>query len=155
MAQQSLTNGQRYSRPLAKCVDIQHIREWIPEAARRRIEVPTAWAIIKTHYCAALVGRGVCPIECSNCRETLVSMFGLEEAKNPEALLTWRAKDRSAKRIEELIAAQKHEEAQHSRMEFPPLETCNGSSADPNPLASLFPKKKVDNLFLEMEKDYE
>jgi len=145
MANQLPLNGQRYTRPLAKCVDLQRIRDWIPEEARRRIEITSAWKIIKNHYCAALVGRGVCPIECGSCRETLVGMFGFEaDVRNPEATLTWRAKDRSAQRIEELIAAQKQEE----RAEFPSLET------DPDPLASLFPKKKADNLFLEMDADY-
>ena len=145
MDHQTPLNGQRYTRPLAKCVDVQCIRDWIPEEARRRVDITNAWTIIKCHYCAALVGRGVCPIECGNCREVILSMFGLDEAKNPEALLTWRAKDRSAARIEELIEAQKREE----RAEFPAMET------DPDPLASLFAKPKGDNLFLELEKDYE
>ena len=145
MAKQSPLNGQRYTRPLAKCVDVKKIRDWIPEEARRRVDITSAWTIIKNHYCAALVGRGVCPIECGNCREEIISLFGLKDAKNPEALLTWRAKDRSAVMIEELIAAQKREPAN----KFPAMET------DPDPLASLFSQKKVgDNLFLEMDADY-
>ncbi len=53
--------------------------------------------------------------------------------------------------IEELIAKQKQEEMD----DFPALETRNWRSGDPDPLASLFPKKKVENLFLELDKDYE
>ena len=149
MASHLPLSGQNFTRPLAKCVDVKKIRDWIPEEARRRIGISSAWTIIKNHYCAALVGRGVCPIECTNCREALISLFSLEDAKNPEALLTWRAKDRSAVMIEELIAAQKREPADRvvPTAEFPAMET--------DPLASLFPPKKVgDNLFLEMDADY-
>jgi hypothetical protein len=126
-------------------VDAKFILEWVPQQARSRVDAKTAWRIIKTHYCAALVGRGVCPIQCENCREAILSMFRLQKARVPEALLTWLAKDRSAAMIEKLIAAQKNERLE----EFPSQETSS------DPFASLFPRKKGDNLFLEMEKDYE
>ena len=71
-----------------------------------------AWGIIRDHYCVALGSQGLCPIQCERCREELVDLFRLEEAKNPAALLTWLAKDRSARMIERLIAAQKEAEFQ-------------------------------------------
>lgn len=135
-------NTQHRSRLLAKCVDVKRIRDWIPEKDRRQVDITTAWTVIKNHYCAALVGRGVCPVDCTLCRETITSMFGLDAAANPEALLTWRAKDRGAAMIENLIAAQKCEHP------FPALET------EHDPLAALFPKKQTGNLFEALQKDY-
>lgn len=127
-------------RTLAKCVDVKRVRDWAPEP--RRIDLAEAWTIIKNHYCAALVARGVCPVECEDCRGAIVSMFDdFDDARNPEALLTYRAKDRSARRIESLIAAQKREV-------FPALETRD-------PIGALFHKKQPENLFLELLKDYE
>src|SRR5689334_11044735 len=100
-----MTN-QIYQRPLVKCLDENFIRKWVPEPARRRINIVQAYWIIRVQYCGALVSRGVCPVDCLLCQETVVSMFDLENAKNPEALLTWIAKDMSAARIETLIEAQ-------------------------------------------------
>lgn len=120
----------------AKCVDVKRLRDWV--AAPRKVDLSSAWRIIRNHYCAALVGRGVCPVQCEQCREAITSMFRLEEARNPEALLTWLAKDVSAAAIERLIAAEKA---------FPALES--------QTIADLFPRKSPDNLFLAMLADYE
>lgn len=138
--------GQHYTRPLAKCIEAQFIREWVAEQDLRRVHITQALNVIKVHYCAALVGRGVCPIDCANCREAITSMFPLTEARNPVALLTWRAKDRSAAMIEKLIEAQKNEPME----EFPSQETPTD-----DPFYALRPKQKAENLFLEMEQDYE
>lgn len=119
-------------------MDRKKLLDWVEEPLRRRVYLGDAWQIIKRHYCAALVGRGVCPGDCEKCREAIVSLFGFDGAKNPEALLTWRAKDRSAVMIERLIADEK----------FPVLET-------KNTLDTLFPKKRGENLFLEMAQDYD
>lgn len=132
-----------YHMTLVKCVDVKRVRDWVSQEKRRRVDLTEAWKIIKVQYCAALVGRGVCPVECDNCREAIISMFDLEEAKNPEALLTWMAKDRSAQEIERLIAAQKTERAR----KFPTQET--------HPVDALFHHPdKPTNLFLDLIGDY-
>lgn len=128
-------------RPPAKCVDVKFLRDWVPEMARRRVDLSTAWGIIQKQYCAALVGRGVCPVECQVCREALVKIFELDKATNPEALLTWRAKEQSAIMIETLI----------EQDQFPMLET----EGHHDPLAALFQKPSDDNLFLSLAKEYE
>ena len=132
------------TRPLiVKSVDVKNIRDWVSPEARYRIDLTTAWGIIKREFCGAVVARGVCPIECERCRGEIVDLFRLEKAGNPEALLTWLAKDHSARWIEKLIAEEKRREnlpAQES-----PQQAYDG----------LFPKREPGNLFLEMMKDYE
>ena len=129
--------------PIPKCVDMRNLREWVTDPSRGRIALPAAWAIIRDHFCAAVVARGVCPVHCERCRKELTDLFRLEKAEKPEALLTWLAKDHSARWIEKLIALEKSSE------QFPAQET------DRDTYASLFPKRGDVNIFLELLKDYE
>lgn len=131
------------SKPFLKCIDAKYLREWVDEKARRRINLHTAWSIIRSQYCAAVVARGVCPIDCENCREEIVSLFRLEQAENPEALLTWLAKDHSTRFIEKQIAAEKAGE------QFPALESAEEL------YAQLFPKRGEDDLFAQLMKEYD
>lgn len=133
------------TKPLQKCVEINSIKEWVPEQDRRRIDILQAWRIIKSQFCAALVARGVCPIQCERCRAEIVDLFRLKEAQNPERLLTWLAKDHAARWIEKLIAEQKLTE------QFPAQESLTPAQT----YANLFPQAEPQNLFLEMLKDYE
>ena len=126
-------------RPTERSVTMKLLREWVPDAARGTISPYEAWRIIRAQYCRALIGRGVCPLECEQCRAEIVDMFRLERAENPARLLTWLAKDHSARMIEKLIAAEK---------DFPAHET------PPDPFNALFPKREPENLFLELLKDY-
>lgn len=131
--------------PLLRSVDIQQIQDWVPEAARRRIDLSKAWGIIRDHFCAALVTRGVCPAQCERCREELVDLFRLDSAGSPAALLTWLAKDHSARMIERLITAQKEAE----------FQARESQDTTPQALyASLFPKRDTD-LIEELRKSYE
>lgn len=138
------------TKPLQKCVDVKNIRDWVPMSARQRIDLTKAWGIIRDQFCAAVVARGVCPIQCERCKHELVDLFRLEKAGNPEALLTWLAKDHSARWIEKLIAAEKA---------FPAQETASWlrqlHSQNEDPLESLFPKREPANFFEELRKDYE
>ncbi len=131
------------TRPLLRCVDVKQIRDWVPPEARHRINLTTAWSIIKREFCGAVVARGVCPDVCERCRGEIVDLFRLEKAGSPEALLTWLAKDHSARWIEKLIAEEKGRET------FPAQGTPEQA------LDNLFPKREPGNLFLEMLKDYE
>ncbi len=144
MSNSAMLSSRSSVRPLQKCVDVKHIRDWVAEPDRRRIDIVHAWTIVKNNYCAALVSRGVCPIQCETCKEPIISMFGFEGATSPAGVLTWRAKDRSAKMIEHLIAAQKEAEFQAQE-----------SDQSPEALyASLFRKKDIDPLE-ELRKFYE
>ncbi len=146
----SLSNRQGSTRPLDKCIDIKHIRDWVPQEARYRIDLTTAWRIIKREFCAAVVSRGVCPVVCERCREEIIDLFRLEKAEKPEALLTWLAKDHSARWIEKLIAAEKVSERGSLDPQFPAMETPQQA------YDGLFPTRGEEaNLFLELLKDYE
>lgn len=138
-------------KPLQKCVDVQHIRDWVPEAARRRVDLTKAWRIIRDQFCAAVVGRGVCPIVCERCREEIIDLFRLERAGNPEALLTWLAKDHSARWIENLIAAEKARE----RGSFDPVFPAQETQTPQDVYDALFPKREPVNIFLALLKDYD
>lgn len=121
---------------LEKRISIDDLRAFVPERDRRRIDIQEAQWIIGRFYCKALVLRGVCPGKCHKCKDAITSMFvEMIQAKKPTALLTWRAKDRSAAMIEKLIENQKHE--------FPAQET--------DPFKALFPKREnPKNIFLQI-----
>jgi hypothetical protein len=100
-------SSSREPAPRLKHIAIQSIRDWVPAQDRSEIDIAQAWKIICREYCAALVSRGVCPIDCERCKVEIVDLFRLKGAKKPAALLTWLAKDHSARMIEKLIEAEK------------------------------------------------
>jgi hypothetical protein len=134
-------------KPLQKCVDVKLIRDWVSPQARVRIDLTQAWTIIKDQFCAAVYARGVCPIQCERCREQIVDLFRLEQATNPEALLTWLAKDHAAKWIEKLIAAEKEQD-------FPTQETLQTQLSDEQLYHGLFPVEKAIDIYEELLRFY-
>ncbi len=90
----------------ALTLNIEHIREWVPEQTRKRVNIAKALDIIRREFCTRVYTRGVCPQDCLVCRREIIDLFRLEQAKKPEALLTWLAKDHSARWIEKLILAE-------------------------------------------------
>ena len=132
-----------HCRALPKCVDVKKIRDWMPDEAKKLIDVTSAWQIISRHFCGAVVARGVCPIDCERCKVEIVDLFRLGEAKSPKGLLTWLAKDHSARHIERLIAAEKEEG------HFPAMES-------QDEFATLFPSRRGEtNPFLDLLEFYE
>lgn len=135
-------------KPIAKCIDIKNLRDWIPEPKRRRVGLRAAWERIKKHYCAALVGRGVCPVQCELCKEHLLSIFDMSEdrspIRDPEALLTYRAKEESTKVIEERIAQE------HRNEQFLTLETAQTRE---EVIAALFRRDDV-NPFIALQQAF-
>ena len=63
--------------------------------------------IISRNYCDPLKLQGICPQECEHCELHLTKMLQLSEARNPEALLTWLARDEKAAMIEEFQEARR------------------------------------------------
>ncbi len=80
-----------------------HIKSWVPEQARGRIDIIQALHIIRRQFCSRVYLHSVCPMDCERCRVEIIDLFRLEEAEKPEALLTWLAKDHAARWIEKLI----------------------------------------------------
>jgi hypothetical protein len=135
------------AEPVQKSVDVNSIEDWVPVQARQRISTVQAWNIIRREFCAALYARGVCPIQCERCREQIVDLFRLESATSPAALLTWLAKDHSAKWIEKLIAEEK-------AGDFPTQETAQAQMTDTELYHGLFLKGEHTDLYKELLKFY-
>jgi hypothetical protein len=82
------------------------------------------------------------------CKGEIVDLFRLQNATNPEALLTWLAKDHAARWIEKRIAAEKVSE------QFPRQQGCRVMETPPQAYDRLFPIKNQLNPFIELLQEY-
>ena len=60
-----------------------------------------ATTIVGRSYCGPMTVKGLCPADCTQCRQKLQEVLELSEARNPSALLTWKLRDLIAKNQEE------------------------------------------------------
>jgi hypothetical protein len=81
-------------------IGINKLRDWFPQR-RKDLGLREAWDIITRFYCTPLTQEGACPKRCEQCRLRLESMLYLSEAKNPAALLTFKAREEAAHAKEE------------------------------------------------------
>lgn len=71
------------------------LKSIVPEE-KRQLDFNEAYMIITKNYCNKLTSFGACPMKCELCRENLLDIFTLGEAKRKEALLTWRTRNKAA-----------------------------------------------------------
>jgi hypothetical protein len=69
----------------------------VPQEKRGQLAIPTLLRIVHQQYCGPLTTRGICSSDCIDCKDALQSAFTLEQARNVEALLTWRLKNEQAR----------------------------------------------------------
>ena len=74
-------------------IDPKTLLTIVPREARSRVAVGVAIHIVQRTYCGRMTSKGLCTENCGDCQASLLNIFRLEDAQNPEALLTWLCKD--------------------------------------------------------------
>jgi hypothetical protein len=108
-------------------IDPKTLLTIVPREARSRVAVGVAIHIVQRSYCGRMTSKGLCTENCDNCQASLLNIFRLEDAQNPEALLTWLCKAQVASNEEK---ANEHTVVIHKDALGIPLPTSENVFAD-------------------------
>ncbi len=132
-------------RPVQKRLSMALVLQWLPEDKRFGITPHEIYHMVGNKYCASLVQRGFCPVDCARCELQILDCFReLDKARNREAVASYRLKDHAA-RMAEMVSEQRRRQTQ-----LPALETPQAV------YDALFPDRRGEvNLFEELAKQYD
>jgi len=79
------------------------------EIRKYRITLASFHKRVQKFYCPPMVERGLCSRACENCKEPLLGALKgiMEQAKSPEAVITWRLRGAVAIQAEKKSEAEK------------------------------------------------
>ena len=63
--------------------------------------------IINNTYCKSLNTLGACPVDCALCKDNVIDMLSLDDARIPVALLTWKTRNALGRAKEDFRKSEK------------------------------------------------